>query len=620
MGARRVCWGIAAVAFCLAGEAAAHCADNCFWTAELTQAYVFGDNLSDGGQYGARYTTNPGLTAAMYLAGSYGLSATPSTLGGTNYAFGGARIVEASPFVPVGEPQMPISAQITAFINMRPVDVRALYVLQGGGNDILALSQASAAGQLTSAQVQTAVARAANDLAAQLLRLWTAGARHFVVFNLPDLGKTPLAAAMNAQATLSGLSGLFNSTLDAALAAYQIDIVSVNASALLSEIIANPSVFGFQNATTPACTSMVNGQISSLACTPATLRQPNAAETYVFADDVNFTTRTNRIMAQYAASIIMAPEQIVLLGEAPLQIAHAQLRVYDGRVHAAELGRRGTVETYGAVDFGNATIGATASNLSSSSDIASLVIGADTTLGRDFVAGLAFGYSETKGSFGESRGGFKLNESLLTGYVYTRHEPWYAGVAFIVAPSLEFKHIERNIELGDATRTERGDTTGTHFGWHLNGGWEFVAGNWTHGPVASIGYQSVVVKAYEEQGTSSTAMLFGHQKRESTLATIGWQVRGALNMADTPVRPWALVQGAFELHRPHDRSLQAGLVTVSTTFYGSTFRPPGDNHLEVNAGVSAEFSRMVSGFLSVGVIPERDNRTYGATVGLKVAL
>ncbi len=115
-------------------------------------------------------------------------------------------------------------------------------------------------------------------------------------------------------------------------------------------------------------------------------------------------------------------------------------------------------------------------------------------------------------------------------------------------------------------------------------------------------------------------MLFGHQKRESTLATIGWQVRGALNMAGTPVRPWALVQGAFELHRPHDRSLQAGLVTVSTTFYGSTFRPPGDNHLEVNAGVSAEFSRMVSGFVSVGVIPERDNRTYGATVGLKVAL
>ncbi len=59
MGARRACWGIAAVAFCLAGEAAAHCTDNCFWTAELTQAYVFGDNLSDGGQYGARYTTNP---------------------------------------------------------------------------------------------------------------------------------------------------------------------------------------------------------------------------------------------------------------------------------------------------------------------------------------------------------------------------------------------------------------------------------------------------------------------------------------------------------------------------------------------------------------------------------
>ena len=51
-------------------------------SAQYTNTYIFGDSLSDGGQYGARFTTNPGLTAAMYVGESFGLSTTPSTQGG----------------------------------------------------------------------------------------------------------------------------------------------------------------------------------------------------------------------------------------------------------------------------------------------------------------------------------------------------------------------------------------------------------------------------------------------------------------------------------------------------------------------------------------------------------
>ena len=59
--------------------------------AQFTGAYIFGDSLSDGGQYGGRFTTNPGLTHAEYVNQAFGLTTTPSFQGGTNYAAGGAR-------------------------------------------------------------------------------------------------------------------------------------------------------------------------------------------------------------------------------------------------------------------------------------------------------------------------------------------------------------------------------------------------------------------------------------------------------------------------------------------------------------------------------------------------
>jgi hypothetical protein len=45
---------------------------------EFTNVYILGDSLSDAGQYGSRFTTNPGLTAPEYLAQRYGFTVRPS--------------------------------------------------------------------------------------------------------------------------------------------------------------------------------------------------------------------------------------------------------------------------------------------------------------------------------------------------------------------------------------------------------------------------------------------------------------------------------------------------------------------------------------------------------------
>ena len=68
-------------------------------------------------------------------------------------------------------------------------------------------------------------------------------------------------------------------------------------------------------------------------------------------------------------------------------------------------------------------------------------------LSERLLAGLAFGYSEDKASFGDNGGGFKLNEASLTAYVGYGQGPWYVG-ATLGAGDLDFRNIHRTFALG----------------------------------------------------------------------------------------------------------------------------------------------------------------------------
>ena len=171
--------------------------------AQFSNAFVFGDSLSDAGQYGSRFTTNPGLTFPMYLTERYGISVTPSFQGGNDYGQGGARVNSPSPLIPPTAPNLSIADQVTHFLSKGPLDSHALYQIQGGANDIFVLASQAAGGQISPTQLQAGVTQAALDLAAQVVRLQAAGARYLVVYNLPDIGKTPQAAAQNAQSTFT---------------------------------------------------------------------------------------------------------------------------------------------------------------------------------------------------------------------------------------------------------------------------------------------------------------------------------------------------------------------------------------------------------------------------------
>src|SRR5690606_37049655 len=100
----------------------------------------------------------------------YGYSATPSTQGGTNYAWGGAQVTTLPMYV--GTPLnpllgAPIVAQVQQYVAKGPANPNALYSLFGGPNEVAYQVQLLLQGQTTPAGVQAATTQAAITLATQ---------------------------------------------------------------------------------------------------------------------------------------------------------------------------------------------------------------------------------------------------------------------------------------------------------------------------------------------------------------------------------------------------------------------------------------------------------------------
>src|SRR5699024_5153690 len=300
----------AALVIALATSAAAHAG-----TTDFNHMVVIGDSLSDNGNISlsqgasqpSRFTTNPGKVAVEHVADHYGIDLAPSVAGGNDYAFGGARVAAGS------IPSM--TTQWASYLgdNGGHADAHTLYSVWGGANDIFyhvkavgaaataqalieqtiqqqvqaaltggviqpaqvdafvaqitptvtqqVLAQVSAAAGVTPetpAQAQAGIAKAAKQELALLGKMHASGAEYALVFNLPDIGKTPAAAAQGqtAQQSLAQLSLLYNGVLAGGLNSLSdqgLNVVPVDVYGLFNEVIANPSAFGFSNVTAPAC-------------------------------------------------------------------------------------------------------------------------------------------------------------------------------------------------------------------------------------------------------------------------------------------------------------------------------------------------------------------------------
>ncbi len=586
--------------------------------AQFQNVFFFGDSLFDVGSYKpglppgtGLFTTNPGPLWAQVFAQNFGFAATPANQGGNDYAYGGARVTQTPGFPPNVAPlngAVPVATQVSQFLAKGPVNPAAVYAINGGANDIFTQLSLLQAGAINQAQLQANVALAATQLAQQVAALHAAGAQYIVVWSMPDIGRTPFGLASGQGAQITAISQLFNSTLFAALDASGIPTIRYNSFLNLNELLVNPSLYGFTNTTTPAC-----GATPALVCTAAALVAPNAAQTYVYSDDIHPTTATGAIAGAAVTSLITGPLQMASLADAPLAVEQANFRALDNRMWSSLNAPRPTTKWQGwaAYDYGHGDVQGGLTNGSGHSN--TIAVGLDMKVSDNLLAGAMFGYTNEKGDFGGAGGGYTLKQPVGTLYGGYGDGPWYVGVT-LGAGNLDYSDVSRVIPLGVALRTENSDARGYEYTGRLLGGYWFTSRDFMHGPYAQLQYTKAVVKPFSEQSSDSLALNYDRQERKYLLWSLGWQVSGNLG----GIRPYA--RATWEIDsKDQERSVCASSVTLGG-HYCIPVQKPDNSYALFTLGASTELGG-ITGFIAGSATAGRTDGNYWAvTVGLRAPL
>jgi len=610
---------------------------------QFSSVISFGDSLSDAGNIaqlnglpaGNSFTTNFDPVAVQLVALHYGYTqtnaqATGSPLsgpvGGTNYAYGGA-CIQSSAATPPGHPGLPlcvnsdasglaftrVSNQIGTYLsrNGNAASGTALFTLWAGANDINAALSASAAvggwqaatSAATQANIVAGVVPIANAFTAQAARLQTAGANYIVVFNLPDLGRTPqLIAAGSAAAGGASLAATsYNAALNRGLASLRDGIIPINVFALVNEVIANPASFGFTNVTGIACGPGIPGAVSSVACGPAGSGLPftyaaGANNTFLFADGIHPSGAAHRLLANVVTATIAAPSVISMAPELALQAQSDHNKAVDESLLSLwgdEL-EAGSVRGYAVLQGGNQDIDADAYSPGLDSSSYGLSLGANYRMSDSFTLGAAISVGNQEANIG-AIGNVDGISALASAYVQYQNGGLYLRGQ--VGGGSSSHDITRNVQIGPLLRQHTGSPAISHqmFGGEV--GYMFQGDSVQHGPFANVTVQKLTVEAYFEGDSASTAMNFSEFERKSQLASLGYQIQGSFGSDDRSFRPFVRVAWTEE-NEDDSTFVNAGSNSMNGRFtlFGYT---PSQDWYSASIGLTGEFGDDLSGFISL---------------------
>ena len=222
----------------------------------------------------------------------------------TNYAVGRARARPgAAEF-----PDFDLSTQVRMFLNDAhgSAPARATYVIWIGANDLddaLGALQVDPTGAASATILNGALAAVAGNVQA----LWAAGARSFLVPNMPDFGLTPALQMLGPQAVQAGhqISSMYNTGLAQVLQQLQAlpgaRFTKVDVYRVLNAVAANPAGFELTDAQTPCLSFFV---VQNAVCTDP--------DDHLFWDAIHPTAAGHEIVEEAAEHALRAKRRVAM--------------------------------------------------------------------------------------------------------------------------------------------------------------------------------------------------------------------------------------------------------------------------------------------------------------------
>ncbi|WP_066962721.1 autotransporter outer membrane beta-barrel domain-containing protein [Microbulbifer sp. Q7] len=444
-------------------------------------------------------------------------------------------------------------------------DGKALYWVNGGGNDLLAGFTASLSGAMTAEQFGAQAGLAASMLADGAEALSDAGANYILVSNVPDISNTPgmyaavsqavaaspeaaqlanaVAAglmtqedadaqlAMAIDATLAQASEavtLFNSTLLAN--AGDIDgVLMVDMEGILKVSLANAAALGFSDEFDQSTLCYSGGGCIEHPVYGQNGTAPDADQ-LIFNDSVHPSQAAQQLLGDYYTAVVNAAQVAGQLPDMGLQASRAHVSALEesfagSRYRTAETGVF-VSGVFGNSDYDN--------NLapSASGDATGSLIGAGYAL-RDNLQ-LGFAVSRSDLSLGNDQSDI---DSTSTNYsLYSRfHGQGFFVDASATVTDVDYDRIGRQLQLGSQfNEMLMGETGGENTTLDLTAGFNISRSDGRFGPFAGVtkvtaevdGYTEAALDGFTYTGASGEqldpfGMNFGSQERRYTTMRFG---------------------------------------------------------------------------------------------------
>ncbi|MBU6419375.1 MAG: autotransporter domain-containing protein [Proteobacteria bacterium] len=585
--------------------------------AKAGSLYVFGDSLSDDGNlykltglppapyYEGRFSNGP--VWVEYLPALAGLNSFPAN----NFAYGGAFTGDLTiGGVNIGTnleaASLPgINTEIAGFAaaggSFSSSDVVTLW---GGANNYFAYAAAVQANPAAATTLITqGVTTTLTQLAVDTVSLTNLGARMLIVPNLPDLGLTP---EFNTTPQGVALGDAFSQAHDANLPALMegvhegtgANIIVLNTQALLNQVVADPSLYGFSNVT--------NACLYTVSCVTGSTATQNS---YLFWDNVHPTTHAQEIIAEYAAASLRGFESLTIPARLGTNAAQSFTGLLGGRLDALQNGASGASYSINGVNGGVAdpshpfglflaVTGQFGTRDSKGFDLgyryrsAVTAIGVDYRFNENLTAGLAVAYNNTHA---DVSGGGTVQDNGVDVGLYALATQGDAYAKLIGGYDRDNYKTEQAGVIGGITGKPNGGT------WSASGavGLKFhPSPNLAVGPEFGLAYTNSGLGAYTESGDALLTQSVGSQNFQQLIASAGLNASTTLQIGGFSFAPYASAAAQFLLSGQNGRFTSSFTDEPGVMLTSTYPHEPGSWGLFA-AGASANLSQRLSANLDV---------------------